>query len=80
MFTGATGVFRCLMIKSSSFIIDLTGSLVDDVEIVGFKVVIVVEVVVRAFVDVSSSKSSMKLVKFVEIFLKLGIVLGSSGL
>lgn len=64
-FTTALGAFKCLMIKSSSFIIDLIGLLVD----------VAAWVVVVSSKTLPCSKSSMKLVKFDEIFLKSGITL-----
>lgn len=75
-FTAEVGARRCLMIKSSSLIIDLIGWLVDVV--VAAVVVVIVRFVVVT--DAASSKalfrwskSLIKLVKFDEIFLKSGI-------
>jgi hypothetical protein len=64
----AVGAFKCLMIKSSSFIIDLIGLLVDVVVDGAFVVV-----VVASSKTFPCSRSSIKLVKFDEIFLKPGI-------
>lgn len=71
--------FKCLIMKSSSLIIDLIGALVDD-ECVDTRVddnVGVVDAMSGTF-DSSNAftcnKSSMKLVRFVDIFLKTDIV------
>lgn len=75
------GAFRCFMIKSSSFITDFIGLLVDVVDGADGAAVVDVDgdVVETLFAFSSStfpcSKSSMKLVKFDEIFLKSGITL-----
>lgn len=68
---GAEGAFRCLIMNSSSFIIDLIGWLV------AFDADVVDAVVDGAFVSSTTlfpcRSSSMKLVKFDVIFLKPGI-------
>lgn len=76
------GAFKCLMMKSSSLITDFIGLLVDLVGggVGGAAVVDGDAEVVESLSVFSSStfpcsKSSMKLVKFDEIFLKSGITL-----
>lgn len=70
--------FKCFLIKSSSLIIDFIGAIV----LVDL-IVLVIGVVDRtsgAFVSSSAltcNKSSMKLVKFDEIFLKPGTVVAA---
>jgi len=64
--------FKCLIMKSSSLIIDLIGALVDDEW-----VAVVVVVMSGTFVSSNAfacNKSSMKLVRFDDIFLKPDIV------